>query len=88
MTPARPPADRAVLIPLIAGALMLFYEEHAATVHRAIVGRVAARRRGRAHRHGDRRDATPTIGLYLLGDWPPPFAIVLVLDRLSALMLL
>ena len=29
-----------------------------------------------------------TVGLYLLGNWPPPFAIVLVLDRLSALMLL
>ena len=28
------------------------------------------------------------VGLYLLGNWPPPFAIVLVLDRLSALMLL
>ena len=27
-------------------------------------------------------------GVYLLGNWPPPFAIVLVLDRLSALMLL
>src|SRR5690606_18660569 len=25
---------------------------------------------------------------YALGDWPPPFGIVLVLDRLSALMLL
>lgn len=27
------------------------------------------------------------IGVYRLGDWPAPFAIVLVLDRLSALML-
>src|SRR5690606_35561911 len=28
------------------------------------------------------------VTLYLLGDWPSPFGIVLVLDRLSALMLL
>ena len=32
--------------------------------------------------------AGPRSALYLLGDWPPPFGIVLVLDRLSALMLL
>jgi len=29
-----------------------------------------------------------TIGVYLLGNWQPPFGIVLVLDRLSALLLL
>ena len=28
------------------------------------------------------------VGVYRLGDWPAPFGIVLVLDRLSALMLL
>jgi multicomponent K+:H+ antiporter subunit D len=35
-------------------------------------------------------DAAPTglAGVYRLGDWPAPFAIVLVLDRLTALMLL
>lgn len=35
-------------------------------------------------------DAAPTglAGVYRLGNWPAPFAIVLVLDRLSALMLL
>ena len=37
---------------------------------------------------GSRTGPTTTVGLYLLGNWPPPFAIVLVLDRLSALMLL
>lgn len=30
---------------------------------------------------------TPGTGVYLLGNWPAPFGIVLVLDRLSALML-
>jgi multicomponent K+:H+ antiporter subunit D len=35
-------------------------------------------------------DADPTgvTGVYRLGNWPAPFAIVLVVDRLSALMLL
>jgi multicomponent K+:H+ antiporter subunit D len=35
-------------------------------------------------------DAAPTgvAGVYRLGNWPAPFAIVLVLDRLAALMLL
>ena len=35
-------------------------------------------------------DAAPTglAGVYRVGNWPAPFAIVLVLDRLSALMLL
>src|SRR5690606_38846069 len=27
------------------------------------------------------------VGVYLLGDWPAPFGIVIVVDRLSALML-
>ncbi|WP_029074724.1 monovalent cation/H+ antiporter subunit D [Kaistia adipata] len=30
---------------------------------------------------------TPVTSVYLLGNWPAPFGIVLVLDRLSALML-
>ena len=35
-------------------------------------------------------DAVPTgmVGVYRLGDWPVPFAIVLVVDRLATLMLL
>jgi multicomponent K+:H+ antiporter subunit D len=35
-------------------------------------------------------DTSPTgvAGVYRLGDWPAPFAIVLVVDRLSALMVL
>ena len=31
--------------------------------------------------------ARVAVAVYLLGNWPPPFAIVLVLDRLSAMML-
>src|SRR5690606_27976141 len=37
--------------------------------------------------HGDGELDDGRIAVYLLGNWPPPFAIVLVLDRLSAMML-
>ena len=32
--------------------------------------------------------STGVVGVYRLGDWPAPFAIVLVVDRLAAVMLL
>ena len=35
----------------------------------------------------DHVDKTAAFGVYLPGNWPVPFGIVLVLDRLSALML-
>jgi multicomponent K+:H+ antiporter subunit D len=36
----------------------------------------------------DRQDAPGAFGVYLPGNWPVPYGIVLVVDRLSALMLL
>ena len=78
-----------ILIPLLAGAAMLFYEDRRA---KRIISLVAA---GLlpivAFALLDRAEAPSggtEVGLYLLGNWPSPFAIVLVLDRLSALMLL
>lgn len=82
-----------ILIPLVAGALMLFYEDRQRRAKRVIslisavalllvsleLLRLAGKETGAS--------GTGAIGLYLLGNWPPPFAIVLVLDRLSALML-
>jgi multicomponent K+:H+ antiporter subunit D len=79
-----------ILIPLVAGALMLFYEERQRRERRIIALISAAALVIVALELVDMAagsDGT-TVGLYLLGDWPPPFAIVLVLDRLSALMLL
>ena len=35
----------------------------------------------------DQQDATSTMDVYLAGNWPAPYGIVLALDRLSALML-
>ena len=48
----------------------------------SVVGDRAAADRRRRRRRRRRR-----AGVYLLGNWPAPFGIVLVLDRLSALML-
>ena len=73
-----------ILIPLLAGALMLFYEERQRrfiAVVSAVAQLVIAWELVDMATH-----SATTVGLYLLGDWPPPFAIVLVLDRLSALM--
>jgi multicomponent K+:H+ antiporter subunit D len=77
-----------ILIPLIAGALMLLYDDRRA---KRVISLISAcllpvvalvlLERSEAPAGGT------AIGLYLLGNWPSPFAIVLVLDRLSALML-
>ncbi|OWJ75461.1 MULTISPECIES: monovalent cation/H+ antiporter subunit D [Haematobacter] len=82
-----------ILIPFVAGALMLFYDDRAraarlvisliSTVSLLIVaGMLLAQSEGSNNTGGN------DVGVYLLGNWPPPFTIVLVLDRLSALMLL
>jgi multicomponent K+:H+ antiporter subunit D len=79
-----------ILIPLIAGALMLFYDERQRRQRRTIALVSAMAQLAVAVELLDMviQEGSPRIGLYLLGNWPPPFAIVLVLDRLSALMLL
>lgn len=82
-----------ILIPFFAGAIMLFYEDRqrrlkttisvlsaAALLVTAVVLLIAS--------EGSRATGGNDVGVYLLGNWPPPFAITLVLDRLSALMLL
>lgn len=74
-----------VLLPALAGALIVL----------ALGGKLAAQRRASAM--ATLGQFVLAIGLmqgagggpqaYFLGDWPAPFGIVLVLDRLSALML-
>ncbi|WP_299130022.1 monovalent cation/H+ antiporter subunit D [uncultured Amaricoccus sp.] len=80
-----------ILIPLFAGALMLFYKSGQHRTKRIIslvsslaLLIVAVQLVGVAN------DPPGQAGVatYLLGNWAPPFAIVLVVDRLSALMLL
>lgn len=82
-----------ILLPLISGAVMLLLEERrrilkgaigmATTISLLIVSIALLRM----------ADMPPTgpdgsaVKVYQLGNWPAPFGIVLVLDRLSALML-
>ena len=83
-----------VVLPLVAGASMLLLSERRRTLKAAIniastftlvAVAIALLRMADA----PLTDATQArVGVYLLGDWPAPFGIVLVVDRLSALMLL
>ncbi|MBJ6126027.1 monovalent cation/H+ antiporter subunit D [Microvirga splendida] len=79
-----------ILLPLVCAAVMLLFDERrrdlkggigiATTVALLIVSIVLLRQ----------ADLTPPgsgVRTYQLGNWPAPFGIVLVLDRLSALML-
>jgi multicomponent K+:H+ antiporter subunit D len=81
-----------ILLPLVAGAVLLLFDESRRVLKAAISAAataalllVAAILLGAA--------AAPTTAgaaitrVYLLANWPAPFGIVLVLDRLSALML-
>ncbi|TRO95471.1 monovalent cation/H+ antiporter subunit D [Glycocaulis profundi] len=78
-----------VLIPLLIGALLLFFDERERRLKRtlslvsaaALLG-VAVSLLTRVHAGGD-----ALALVYLVGDWPAPIAINLVADRLSAIML-
>ncbi|MBZ9708535.1 monovalent cation/H+ antiporter subunit D [Mesorhizobium sp. ESP7-2] len=82
-----------IILPLAAGAFVLLLDErrHVIKALISIVSTLAMV--GVAIvllRSADSAAAPPdaaTTSVYLLGNWPAPFGIVLVLDRLSALML-
>ena len=82
-----------ILLPLVAGALLLFFDDRErllkATV--AILTSVALLAISLLlllrMAHADGVPDQGRVVVYLLGNWPPPFAINLVLDRLSAMML-
>lgn len=81
-----------ILIPLVTGALLLLIDERqrlpkamiglASTIALFAVAIALFRFAGRI----DGAEAARQ-GVYLLGNWPAPFGVVLVVDRLSALML-
>jgi multicomponent K+:H+ antiporter subunit D len=83
-----------VLLPLLTGAVMLLLDERrrslkamlnlASTLALVVVAVLLL---DLTHAAGP-PDSASTIGVYLLGNWAAPFGIVLVADRLSALMLL
>ncbi|HEX7054456.1 MAG TPA: monovalent cation/H+ antiporter subunit D [Burkholderiales bacterium] len=76
-----------VVLPLAVGALLLPLDERRHTLKAAAslacATAVAAAAAALAARAGD-----PVTHVYPLGDWPAPFGIVLVADRLSAAMVL
>jgi len=79
-----------ILLPLAAGAALLLIEERRHTLKAGLnIGATAALLVVTAflYRQADTTSAAAAYS-YLLGAWPAPFGIVLVLDRLSALMLL
>ena len=82
-----------ILIPLIAGAIMLMYDERQRRLKLGLGILACVLQLGVAialilRAGGSSEMGRNIVTLYLLGDWPSPFGIVLVLDRLSALMLL
>lgn len=77
-----------IVLPFVAGALMLLFDERRHMLKAAISLASAILLLGVAVMLMVRADtAPPAEGVYLLGNWPAPFGIVLVADRLSALML-
>lgn len=83
-----------VVLPLFAGALLMMFDERRHTLKAAIniVSTLAllgiAILLVRLADTAGPDDGAAMTGAYLLGNWPAPFGIVLVLDRLAALMLL
>ena len=81
-----------VVLPLVAGALLLFFDDRERLLKATIsiltaVALLVIAVTLLLTAHADGEPGAGRIAVYLLGNWPPPFAIVLVLDRLSAMML-
>jgi multicomponent K+:H+ antiporter subunit D len=76
-----------VILPAVLGALIVLFMRHDLLLQRAfsLAGTIALTLIAMALVHAATVDA-PEV--YLLGNWPAPFGIVLMLDRLSALMVL
>ncbi|WP_447553262.1 monovalent cation/H+ antiporter subunit D [Vreelandella sp. EE22] len=76
-----------IVVPLVAGILLLYQRQGLVRYKRVVsVGATALLMAIAVGLVG--RVMSGEILYYALGDWQPPFGIVLVLDRLSALMLL
>jgi multicomponent K+:H+ antiporter subunit D len=76
-----------VVVPLAAGALLLLFDERHRTLTAAIGLASLAAQLAVAAALLARADTVPAQ-VYALGNWPAPFGIVLVADRLSAMMVL
>jgi multicomponent K+:H+ antiporter subunit D len=75
-----------VLLPALVAALILLFRKHTLRIGRAVsVASTAALALAGLYFVASSNDGS--VLSYALGNWPAPFGIVLVLDRLSALML-
>lgn len=77
-----------VALPLLAGTLMLFVDDRRRAIRSAINAVTVAGNLAVCGTLLLAADSASKPLPYALGSWPAPFGIVLVLDRLSALMLL
>ena len=82
-----------VVLPLIAGALLMFVDEQRRRLKfgislAAALGLLAVAVVLMGLAHGRYEGWTGSVGVYLAANWPVPFGIALAVDRLSALMLL
>ncbi|WP_347266551.1 monovalent cation/H+ antiporter subunit D [Paracoccus sp. (in: a-proteobacteria)] len=97
MTPDRLAPDHLmvapILIPILAGAIMLFYSDSRRQTKLLIgLAAVGLTFLASVELMADVKSAVArggtVVGTYHLGDWPVPVGIVLVLDRLSAMMVM
>lgn len=77
-----------VILPLLAGAALLLFNERRRQLKSAVSMVTVTALLICAVLLILRTDAAPQALVYRLGDWPAPFAIVFVADRLSAVMVL
>lgn len=75
-----------ILIPLLTGIALLFASRISTGLHR-VLGLASVALQLAVSLALLRQAADGSYGVYAMGDWAPPFGIVLVLDRLSAFML-
>ncbi len=78
-----------IVLPLVTAAILLLFDERNRKLKMAInsistLGLIAIA----ITLAGMASDKAPDALVYLIGNWPAPFGIVLVLDRLAALMLM
>src|SRR5690606_25340296 len=79
-----------ILVPLVAGALMLFFDDRERRLKTALslVSTLALISIATALLSTVHGKDQPASLVYLVGNWPAPIAISLVADRLAAVMLL
>jgi multicomponent K+:H+ antiporter subunit D len=81
-----------IVLPLLAGTLMLLFDGRSrpfkAAINLAATTALAVTTIVLLRIAGSSGSADGALEAYLLGNWPAPFGIVLVLDQLSALMLM